>query len=322
MKKKVLVTRKPPEHILNVLKNKFEVDLWDSEEIQIPKDILLEKIEEVDGILCLLTENINEQIFKKGKNLKVISNLAVGYNNIDVSAATAKGIMVTNTPGVLTETTADLTFALMLATSRRLVEASHVLRSGEWKTWSPMFLTGMDIHGSTLGIIGLGEIGASVARRAKGFGMNLLYFNRTQKCSLEKEIGIKYVSKEELLKKSDFICVLTPLNKETENLIAKKELSLMKKTSILINTSRGGIVNERDLTEALSNGVIWGAGLDVFEQEPISVHHPLLKLPNVTALPHIGSASIQTRTKMWEIAAQNLIAALSGETPPHLVNER
>nr|WP_093273791.1 D-glycerate dehydrogenase [Psychrobacillus sp. OK032] len=321
MKKKVLVTRKPPEHVLKELKNHFEIDLWDSEEDKIPRDILLKQIEEVDGVLCLLTENMNKEILERGKNLMVISNLAVGYNNIDVNGASEKGIMVTNTPGVLTETTADLTFALMLATSRKLVEAANVLREGKWKTWSPMFLTGMDIHGATLGIIGLGEIGAAVARRAKGFGMNMMYYNRTPKPFLEKEIGIQYVSKEELLRNSDFVCVLTPLNKETENLITKKELNLMKKTAILINTSRGGIVNEQDLTEALSDGVIWGAGLDVFDQEPISVHHPLLKLSNVVALPHIGSASIQTRTKMWELAAHNLTIALSGGTPPHLVNK-
>lgn len=321
MKRKVLVTRRPPEHVLAQLQNEFEVDFWDSEEEQIPRDTLLEKMNDVDGILCLITEEINEEVLDKGNRLKVISNLAVGYNNIDVQAASAKGIMVTNTPGVLTETTADLTFALLLATARRLVEASQVLREGKWKTWSPMFLTGMDVHSSTLGIIGLGEIGAAVARRAKGFGMNILYYNRSRKHAIEQELGVKYVEKEELLRKSDFVCILTPLTKETKNLITKKELNLMKKTAILINTSRGGIVNEQDLVEALENGEIWGAGLDVFEQEPVPVDHRLLKFPNVVTTPHIGSASINTRIKMWELAAKNLTAALKGEIPPNLVNK-
>ncbi|MCC3357296.1 2-hydroxyacid dehydrogenase [Bacillus sp. REN16] len=322
MKKKILITRKPPKHVLEMLKDEFEVDIWDSEEQQIPRKILLDKIEDSDGLLCLLTENIDHEVLEKGKNLKIISNLAVGYNNIDIKAASLRGIIVTNTPGVLTETTADLTFALMMATSRRLIEASNVLREGKWHTWSPMFLTGMDIHSKTLGIIGLGEIGAAVARRAKGFGMNLLYYNRTPKPSLEKELDIKFVSKETLLENSDFVCILTPLTKETINLITLKELKLMKKTAVLINTSRGGIVNEQDLFEALSNGEIWAAGLDVFGQEPVPVDHPLLNLSNVVALPHIGSASIQTRTKMWELAAQNLHLGLTGKVPPNIVPDQ
>ncbi|MFJ8267517.1 2-hydroxyacid dehydrogenase [Peribacillus asahii] len=321
MKQKVLITRKPPEHILQLLNDCFEVTLWDCEEEQIPREFLLEQIAEVDGVLCLLTEHIDEEVINKGKGLKVISNLAVGYNNIDVEYASSKEMMVTNTPGVLTETTADLTFALLMATSRRLVEASGVLREGKWKTWSPMFLTGMDVYGATIGIIGLGEIGAAVARRAKGFGMELLYYSRTQKPALEQELGIQYVSQEELLRRSDFVCLLTPYTKDTENLITLEELKMMKKTAILINTARGGIVNEDDLVMALTEGIIWGAGLDVFAEEPIPVDHPLLTAPNVVALPHIGSASVQTRTKMWELAARNLIEALEGRTPPHLVNK-
>ncbi|MEH6947844.1 D-glycerate dehydrogenase [Bacillus sp. JJ634] len=321
MKQKVLITRKPPEHICQLLNDRFEVTLWDCEEEQIPREFLLEQIAEVDGVLCLLTEHIDEEVINKGKGLKVISNLAVGYNNINVEYASSKGMMVTNTPGVLTETTADLTFALLMATSRRLVEASDVLREGKWKTWSPMFLTGMDVYGATIGIIGLGEIGAAVARRAKGFGMDLLYYSRTQKAALEQELGIQYVSQEELLRRSDFVCLLTPYTKDTENLITLEELKMMKKTAILINTARGGIVNEDDLVTALTEGIIWGAGLDVFAEEPIPVNHPLLTAPNVVALPHIGSASVQTRTKMWELAARNLIEALEGRTPPHLVNK-
>ncbi|MEH7223464.1 D-glycerate dehydrogenase [Bacillus sp. JJ1566] len=322
MKKKILITRRPPEHVLELLNGEFDVEIWDSEEEQIPRKFLLDKIEDKDGLLCLLTEKIDHEVLEKGKRLQIISNLAVGYNNIDIPESTSRKIMVTHTPGVLTETTADLTFALMMATSRRLIEASNVLREGKWHTWSPMFMTGMDIHSKTLGIIGLGEIGAAVARRAKGFEMNLLYHNRTPKPSLEKELGAQSVSKEELLENSDFVCILTPLTKETVNLITLKELKLMKKTAILINTSRGGIVNEKDLFEALSEGEIWAAGVDVFHQEPVPIDHPLLQLPNVVALPHIGSASIQTRTKMWELAAHNLRLGLKGKVPPNIVPDQ
>ena len=320
MKPKLLITRKPPKHVFDELSNHFETEVWDSEDEPIPRKKLLDAIAELDGLLCLLTENIDADVLEKGKHLKVVSNLAVGYDNIDVDAATSKGIMVTNTPGVLTETTADLTFALLLATARRLVEASHVLREGHWKTWSPMFLTGIDVHGATLGIIGLGKIGVAVARRASGFGMTVLYHSRRRKHTLEKELGVQYAEMDDLLKTADFVCVLTPLTKETKNMITMRELKLMKKTAVLINTSRGGIVNEIDLAQALSDGLIWGAGLDVFEQEPVPTDHPLLALPNVVALPHIGSASIRTRMKMWELAAKNVSEALQGKTPPNLVN--
>ncbi|MBY0122737.1 D-glycerate dehydrogenase [Bacillus sp. S/N-304-OC-R1] len=321
MKRKIFITRKPPEHVLSNLKKHFEVDIWDSEEVQIPREELLERIHQYDGLLCLLTESIDQEVLEKGVNLKVISNLAVGYNNIGIEEASLRGIMITNTPGVLTETTADLTFALMLATSRRLIEASNHLREGKWQTWSPMFLTGMDVHGATLGIIGLGEIGAAVARRAKGFNMNLLYTSRNRKHALEAELGISYTDFDTLLQTSDYVCILTPFTKETQNMITIKELKQMKKTAILINTARGGIVNEADLVQALSEGHIWGAGLDVFEHEPVPVNHPLLQFPNVVTLPHIGSASVQTRTKMWELAARNLADALQGHQPPNLVNK-
>lgn len=322
IKKQVLITRKPPQHVFEYLNEFFTVDTWDYEDKSIPREELLKIVHRYDGILCLLTETIDREVLEKGTNLKVISNLAVGYNNINVEEASYRGIMVTNTPGVLTETTADLTFALLLATARRLIEASNSLREGKWQTWSPMYLTGMDVHGSTLGIIGLGEIGAAVARRAKGFNMNLLYTGRTRKPALEDELDITYTDLDSLLQSSDFVCVLTPFTNETKNMITIKELKQMKKTGILINTARGGIVNEDDLVQALSEGLIWGAGLDVFEQEPLPVDHPLLQFPNVVTLPHIGSASIGTRTKMWELAAKNLSEALNGNTPPNLVNSK
>ncbi|MFY3791073.1 2-hydroxyacid dehydrogenase [Ureibacillus sp. MALMAid1270] len=321
MKPKVLITRKIAEPIIEKIQEYADVDVWDQEDVQIPRDILENKISEIDGLFCLITESIDASLIDKAPNLKVISNMAVGYNNIDVDTATKKGIMVTNTPEVLTETTADLTFALLMATARRLVEASDFLRDGKWETWSPNLLTGQDIYGATIGIIGMGRIGEAVARRTKGFNMNLLYHNRSRKPDVEQELGTTYVSMETLLSESDFVVVITPYTAETKNLITAEQLKLMKKNAILINTARGGIVNEADLYEALVNGVIWGAGLDVFEKEPVPADHPLLTLPNVVTLPHIGSASIATRMKMAELAAENLILALKGEKPKHLVNK-
>lgn len=321
IKPKVYVTRLLPENILEKISEVCEVSMWKEADIPVPREVLEKEIQEVDGLFCLLTEQIDSSLLERANRLKVISNMAVGYNNINVEAASKRGIMVTNTPGVLTETTADLTFALLMATARRVIEASEFLKKGNWKTWSPMLLTGQDIYGATLGIIGLGRIGESVSRRANGFGMNVLYHNRSRKPDAEKEFGIAYADLETLLRESDFVCVLTPYTPETENLIGKHELSLMKNTAILINTARGGIVNEEALYEALKEGTIWAAGLDVFQNEPVDLNHPLLTLTNVVTLPHIGSASIRTRTRMAELAAQNLLKGLAHETPLHLINK-
>lgn len=320
MRPSVYITRRIPDSTLEKISQVCQVEMWEEEDIPVPRAVLEEKIENIDGLFCLLTETIDVALLQKAKQLKVISNMAVGYNNIDVAAATEKGIFVTNTPGVLTETTADLTFALLMATARRIVEASDFLREGSWKTWSPMLLTGQDIYGATLGIIGLGRIGESLAKRAKGFDMRILYHNRSRKEEAEKIGGIEYAELDSLLRESDFVCVMTPYTEETRNLIGERELSLMKKSAILINTARGGIVNEAALYEALKQNQIWAAGLDVFEQEPVSPDHPLLTLPNVVTLPHIGSASIQTRTRMAELAAANLIQGVMGETPVNHVN--
>ncbi|MDF2962099.1 MAG: ghrB 1 [Paenibacillus sp.] len=318
--KKIYITRKLPDEALQVIKKHCEVSIWDEEDIPVPREVLQEELKDADGVLCLLTERIDEQLLENAPRLKVISNMAVGYNNIDVAAATKRGIAVTNTPGVLTETTADLTFALLLATSRRLIEASDYLRNGQWKTWSPMQMTGQDIYGATLGIIGMGRIGESVAKRASGFDMELLYYNRSRKPEAEKAYNMTYCDMDTLLRKSDFIVVLTPYSPETVNLIDREQFALMKNTAVLINTARGGIVNEDALYEALTGGKIWAAGLDVFETEPLSPSHRLLTLPNVVALPHIGSASIQTRTKMAMLAADNLVLDVTGQKPLHLVN--
>ncbi|MFD1706814.1 2-hydroxyacid dehydrogenase [Siminovitchia sediminis] len=312
MKKKIYITRKLPDRILEGLDKHFDIDMWPKEEEAVPRGILLEKVKDVQGILCMLTENMDEEVMEAAPNLEVISNMAVGYNNIDMNAADKRGIIVTNTPGVLTETTADLTFALLMATARRLVEASDELRGGKWKTWSPMHLTGMDIYGSTLGIIGFGRIGQAVARRAAGFGMEILYYNRSKKPEAEKETGARFTELDDLLRQSDFICILLPYSPEVYHLISGKELSMMKKSAILINTARGGIVDEQALYIALKSGEIWAAGLDVFEKEPIDPADPLLTLTNLVTLPHIGSASIATRMKMAELAVANIHHALTG----------
>lgn len=322
MKEKIYITRKLPVEIIDSLRERFSVRMWEEENKPVPREVLEKEMKDIDGLLCLLTEKVDSNLLNGSEKLKVISNMAVGYNNIDIQAASKRGIMVTNTPGVLTETTADLTFALLMAVSRRLVESSDYLRSGKWETWSPMQLTGQDIHGSKLGIIGLGRIGEAVARRAKGFDMEVLYYNRSRKPEAEKGLGIIYKDFDSLLQESDFICVLTPYTPETINLIDREQFALMKKSAILINTSRGGIVNEIALYDALSEGKIWGAGLDVFEEEPVSEHHPILGLPNVTVLPHIGSASIKTRLKMAELAANQLSQAISGKIPENLVNKQ
>lgn len=321
MKPKIFITRKIPTHIVSHLEKSCDVAIWNHENTPVPSEVLAEHIVESDGLFCLITESITEELLNKATKLKVISNMAVGYNNIDIEAASKKGITVTNTPGVLTETTADLTFALLMATARRITEASAFLREGKWQTWSPMLLTGQDIYQSTIGIIGLGRIGEALARRAKGFNMNIIYHNRSRKLQAEEELGLQYVSLYALLKKSDYVCIMTPLTPETDNLIRKEHFQLMKNTAILINTARGGIVNENDLYQALAEGEIWAAGLDVFEQEPVSLDHPLLTLPNVVTLPHIGSASISTRLKMAEVAADNLLRVLNGEIPMNVVKK-
>lgn len=320
MKPKVFITRRIPEDILAMIQERCEVRVWPEENTPIPRDILEHEICEIEGLYCLLTESIDDSLLALGKNLKIVSNMAVGYNNIDIEAATRRDILVTNTPGVLTETTADLTFALLMMTARRMEEASQYLRQGMWKTWSPMLLAGQDVFGATIGIVGMGRIGEALAKRAKGFDMNIIYYNRTRKLEVEKSLGVQYRTLEVLLEESDFVCILTPFTPETQNLIGRKELELMKPTSILINTARGGIVNEEDLYEALVNHKIYAAGLDVFNKEPLPTNHPLLTLPNCVALPHIGSSTIKTRREMARLAAVNLLTFFEGKMPPHCVN--
>lgn len=319
MKPRIYITRKLPEIVMSELREVCEVCMWEKEDVPVPREVLVREVARAEGLLTMLTDGVDEALLSLSPRLRVVSNMAVGYNNIDVKAAHRRNIIVTNTPGVLTETTADLTFALLMATARRLVEASDYLRQGQWKTWSPMLLTGQDIYGATLGIIGLGRIGEALARRACGFDMKVLYYNRNRKLEAEKTLGVEYVPLDTLLTRSDFVSIMTPYTSETKNLIDQDELARMKPSAILINTARGGIVNEAALYDALKSGAIWGAGLDVFEEEPVRLDHPLLTLPNVVTLPHIGSASIQTRLSMARLAVTNLMEAIQGRNPPHPV---
>ncbi|HVO66909.1 MAG TPA: D-glycerate dehydrogenase, partial [Syntrophales bacterium] len=268
----------------------------------------------------MITDNVDEEVLDRASRLKMIAHFGVGYNNIDIKAATTRGIAVSNTPGVLTDATAELAFALILAIARRLVECDRATRDGRFRYWAPMLFLGREVTGKTLGIIGLGEIGKAVARRAKGFKMRILYNNRNRiNASEEKELTAEFADLQRLFAESDFISLHVPLTSETRHLIGKEEFSLMKPTAYLINTSRGPVVDEQALLEALQNGTIGGAGLDVYENEP-SLTPGLKELSNIVLLPHIGSGTLETRIKMASMAAENLIAGLSGGKPPNIVN--
>lgn len=319
MKPRVYVTRILPEKAWEMIEGFCEAEVWE-EELPPPREVLFEKVKEIEGLLCLLTDEIDAPLMDRAPRLKVISNCAVGYDNIDVEAATERGIIVGNTPGVLTETTADLTFALLMATARRIPEATRFVRAGKWKTWGLTLLLGRDIYGATLGIVGMGRIGSAVAKRAVGFDMKILYYDVARREDLEERLGVTFTDLETLLRESDFVTLHVPLTEETHHLIGRKELEMMKPTAILSNTSRGPIVDQGALYDALKSGQIAAVGLDVTDPEPISPDDPLLSLDNCVVLPHIGSASIATRTKMATMATENLIAGLKGEMPPNAVN--
>jgi len=286
------------------------------------KGELIEKTKEKNGLICLLNDEIDVQVLESCPDLEIIANLGVGYDNIDVEAATKRGVMVTNTPGVLTETTADLSFGLLLAAARRIPEADSFVRDGKWEGWELIQpQQGVDVHGKTLGVVGMGRIGTAVARRGHfGFDMDVIYYSRTRKEVLEEELEARYVELDGLLEESDFVSVHTPLTPETEGMIGEREFKLMKEDAILVNVARGPVVDEEALVEALKSGEIRGAGLDVFEEEP-KVHPGLKELTeSVVLAPHIGSASRETRMKIAEIGVVNAIADLKGEKPPNLVN--
>ncbi|MFC3886695.1 2-hydroxyacid dehydrogenase [Bacillus songklensis] len=317
----VFITRKLPEELVQPLRNIAAVEMWDQEEEPVPYELLVEKTKKAAALLTMLSDKMDENIMKEAPHLKVIANLAVGYDNIDIGAATSRGIVVCNTPDVLSDTTADLTFGLLMATARRLTEAAEYVKKGEWQGWSPYLLAGRDIHHKAIGIIGMGNIGRALAKRATGFEMEILYHNRSRQLEAEKELGATYCSFDELITRSDYIVCLTPLTNETKHLFNAEAFKKMKKSAIFINASRGAVVDEDALLQALKEGEIAAAGLDVFTKEPIDQHHPLLGLSNVVALPHIGSASIETRTAMIQLCIDNIQLMLESHKPKTVVNK-
>lgn len=319
MRPKVLVSRKVFDEVLALLGKHFEVES-NQRDVPFTPAQLVKKLQGKSGAIVLLTDTIDDRLLAQCPELKVVCNVAVGYNNIDVKAATRRGVMVCNTPGVLDDTTADFAWTLLLATARRVVEADKFFRTGKWKGWGLMQFTGYDVHHKTLGVIGLGRIGKGVARRAKGFDMRVIYTD-VQRAdeSTEREYGVMYVDKRTLLRESDFVSLHIPLFPETRHYLSDPEFALMKKTAILINAARGPIVDEKALVKALKEGKISGAGLDVYEKEP-KCERALLPMKNVVLAPHIASASIETRTKMAMMAAQNCIAGVAGQRPSNLVN--
>jgi glyoxylate reductase len=309
---KVLVTREIPAAGLQPLEA-FDVTVLS--EAPPEREDLLEAVRGAEGVLSTVTEKIDHEFMDTaGDGLKVVANMAVGYDNVDVEAANERGIIVTNTPSVLDETTADVAFMLLLAAARRLGESERVLRAGKWEWWGPKLFMGPDVWGKKLAIIGLGRIGQAVARRAKGFGMEILYHNRSRNDEAEEELDARFLGLEELLETADFVSVHTPLTNQTHHLIGAPELGKMKSEAVLVNTSRGPVVDEAALADALADHRIFAAGLDVYEEEP-KVHPKLLELENVVLAPHIGSGSIETRDKMATLAAENLAAVLRGEEP-------
>lgn len=308
----IYITRSIPDYLLEPYNDTFTFKMWDKIEEPVPYDVLLTECKHADGLLCMLTDMLDRAFFEQAKQLKIVANMAVGYNNIDIEAAREQSIIITNTPDVLTETTADLGFTLMLSTARRVLEANNFIRENKWKHWSPFLLAGADVHHRTIGIVGMGRIGSAIAKRAKGFNMRILYHGRTRKPEKEDELEAEYVSLDELLKRSDFVVCVVPLTDETTHLFDREAFEKMQSHAIFVNISRGKTVNEKELEEALKQGEIGGAGLDVFENEPIGKDHPLTKLDNVVCLPHIGSASIDTRMSMINLCLENLYRAFTG----------
>ena len=315
---KIFVTRKIPEPGLDLLKKEHELEINPYNRV-LTKEEIVEGVRGKDGLLCLLTDQIDRDIISSESKLKMIANYAVGYNNVDVEAATKRGIPVSNTPGVLTDTTAEMAWALLFSTARRIAEGDKFTRTGGFKGWDPMLMLGQDVSNKTLGIIGAGRIGTALGLKSKGFNMDVLYVNKRENEALEREVNAKKVEMFEILKKSDFISLHVPLNESTRYMIGEKELKMMKKNAILINTSRGPIIDEQALIKALKEKWIFGAGLDVYEHEP-EVSAELKNLDNVVLQPHSASATIETRTKMALMAAENMMLGLKGKIPPNCVN--
>jgi len=320
MKKKIFITRQIPQDGIDLLRSVADVDI-NPNDAPLPRHILLEKASQYDGILGVLTDKIDEEFFDAAKELKGYANYAVGFDNIDVKEATKRKIPVSNTPGVLTEATAECAWALMFSVARRIVETDKIMRSGSWTGWGPMQFIGGDIKGKTLGIVGAGRIGTATALMSRGFSMKVLYTSSSSRHNdvLESELNAKLVSFETLLKEADFISVHTPLTPDTKHLFNASAFSQMKNSAYIVNTARGPVIKEDDLVTALRTGEIAGAGLDVFEKEP-AIAQGLAELDNVVVLPHIGSATTSSRSGMATLAARNLIAMLNGETPETCLN--
>lgn len=319
-KPKIFIAKKIPKEVEAYIATYCDYEKWDNDEL-IPRDILLEKLYDKEGII-LSGIAVDEELLECAPKLRVASNISVGYNNFNLSAMKARKIIGTNTPGVLDDTVADLVFGLILSTARRVAELDKYVKEGQWKEGDDENLFGLDVHHSSIGIIGMGRVGEAIAKRAKlGFDMEVFYYNRKRKYEVEENLGVEYCDFEPLLKKCDFIVLMVPLTKDTHHLIDYKEFSIMKSNAIFINASRGQTVNEQALIEALQNNKIFGAGLDVYEAEPINTENPLLKMANVVTVPHIGSATEKTRSDMAFMAAMNLVKALYGEIPPNIVPE-
>lgn len=315
----VYVTRMLPEDVMAFLQENFEVEV-NREDRPPTRAELLENVKGKDAVLCQLNDIIDDAVFAAaGPQCKVFANYAVGFNNIDLAAATRRGVVVTNTPDVLTDATADLAWALLFAAARRLGAAERFLRAGNFAGWAPLMYLGQDITGKTLGVIGAGRIGANFAKKAKAFSMKVLYHGPNPKPEFEAETGAEFVDLPSLLRQADFVALHVPLMPSTKHLIGAEELALMKKSAIIINTSRGAIIDEAALVKALRQKTIWGAGLDVFENEPL-LAAGLTELDNVVLLPHIGSATVDTRTNMGMLAARNILAVANGQQPPNKVN--
>ena len=316
-RQRVLVTRRIPDAGLLQVLEQTDADLWE-DELPPPREELLRRVAGVEGLLSLLTDQVDEELLDAaGPQLKVVSNFAVGFDNIDVPACTRRGIPVGNTPGVLTETTADLAFALLMSVARRLPEAHDYVREDKWQTWGPLLLLGRDINGATLGIVGFGRIGREMAKRARGFGMRVLYYDVHRATPEEEaELGAESVDMKRLLSESDFVSLHTNLSPETHHLLDAAAFAQMKPGAIVINTSRGQVIDHEALYDALKSGHLFGAGLDVTDPEPLRADHPLVTLPNCLVVPHIASASEVTRDRMAEMAAANLLAGLRGERLP------
>lgn len=316
---RVFVTRHIPESGLDLLRESCEVDVWEGQ-LPPPRDEILWRVRDVDGIIPLLTDKVDAEVMDASPNLRVIANYAVGYDNVDIAAATKRGITVTNTPEVLTEATADMAWSLMLAAARRIPESIAYVKSGSWRTWEPGLLLGKDIWGATLGVVGLGRIGSAVARRSSGFNMRVIYTaNRESEEALGA--GWEHTDLDHLLADSDFVSLHVPLADRTHKLINAETLNKMKPGAVLINTARGPIVDTDALYAALRSNIIGAAALDVTDPEPLPVDHPLFALPNCIVVPHVGSATRATRELMARMAAQNALAVLNGKQPPNPVNE-